>query len=130
MFRWTLTNIRFCYHLNTLYIWGSTDIPTHSILRWTGVPPRLSKTWPKRRGIPHEMRDRYITAEWRSIGQNEAGLTTEKTFTWPGWPPLETYWFLFTHWWGKWVENSQSPLFNFGAPADPAWTTAYWEPFT
>lgn len=130
MFRWALLDLRTCYHLNTLYLWAKTDVPTHNILRWTDVVPRLSKTWPLRRGIAHEFRDRYITAEWRSIEQTEPGSTTGKTFLWPSWPPRENRWFLLTHWWGKWIEASQSPLFTFMSPADPTWTTAYWEPFT
>ncbi len=130
MFRWALLGLRTCYSNNVLYIWALTNRPTHNILRWTDTVPRLSKTWPKRRGIPHEMRDRFITAEWRSIEQNEPGLTMTKTFTWPSWPPLENRWFLLTHRWGKYIEASQSPLYIYQSPADPAYTHVFTELFS
>jgi len=130
MFRWALLDLRTCYEANTLYLWALTDVPTHLILRWTDVVPRLSKTWPKRRGIAHEYRDRYITANWRATEQNEPGLTPQKTFTWPGWPPRVNYWFLFTHVYGAWKEASHSPLFTFMSPADPSWQYIYEENWT
>lgn len=130
MFRFALLDLRTCYHLNTFYIWAETDVMTHLILRWTDKPPELRKTWPVRRGIPHEFRDKYLKTEWRSIEQNEASIQYEKTFTWPGWPPNVTYWFLFTHVFGASRGRASSPIFYLGSPDDSVYIHVYTELFS
>lgn len=130
MFRWALLDLRTCYSANTLYLWAHTDQLTHLVLRWTTRPPLLHKTWPPRRGIPHEYRDKYLDTEWRSIDQNEAATQTQKTFLWPAWPPSTPYWYLFTHSFGPYKSASLSPLFYHISPADPAWSPVFIELWT
>lgn len=127
MFRWALLYLRLCYSANTLYLSALTDQHTHLILRWTTRPPILYKTWPERRGLPHEYRDKYLDTEWRSIEQNEPGTQTLKTFLWPDWPPNTPYWYLFTHSFGPYTPASHSPLFTYTSPSDPTWQPVFVE---
>lgn len=126
MFFWALLDFRLCYSSNTLYLWCLADVPAHNILRWTPRQPITRKTFPERRGLPHEYRDKWLDPDWLSIDQNEAGLTTEKTFTWPGWSPLLRCWWLLTAQIIPYEPASTSPLFSFTSPSDPAWE-AIWE---
>lgn len=130
MFRWALLDLRTCYSANTLYLWALTDQLTHLILRWTSRPPLVRKTWPERRGLPHEYRDKYLDAPWNSIDQTEPDIQTQKTFIWPAWPPNTPYWYIFTHVFGYYQPASHSPLFHYISPADPTWTPVFIETWT
>jgi len=97
----------------TLTVTLYTDVPVHLTLWWTAISPHLHLRPEEARGLRKLGLPDFCFVERFAIEQNEAGDTTTHTFTWPGWSPCLTRYFLFHGTYEGTPSPSNTAIFTF-----------------
>lgn len=93
--RWILTAYSHSWLNGTLTVTTRTNIACHQWLRWTDIPFRVHLRTEMDRGLAKLGEPDYCFVQYNDIEQNEAGDTTEHTFTWLGWFDCRRCWYYF-----------------------------------
>lgn len=93
--RWLLTDYSHSWLDGVLTVTTHTDSACHQWLRWTEIPPRIHLRSEPDRGLVKMAEPDFCFVQYNDIEQNEAGDTTEHTFTWPGWAECYRRWYYF-----------------------------------
>ena len=77
----------------TMTVVVTTDVPCHLWLRYTNSPERMHLQVKTKRGLRFMANPYYCFVAYQEIEQNEAGDTTEHTFTWGPWATNVCFWY-------------------------------------
>ncbi|MBA7680108.1 hypothetical protein ES703_88416 [subsurface metagenome] len=90
----------------------TTDRPCHLWLFWTDKAPWTHRVTRLERGLLVPWDAYWCFVAWHMIPQEEAGDTTEHTFSWLGWVNCQTKYFRFHGTIGLATSPSDSPIFH------------------
>jgi len=111
--RWYINNLIIENTFSGVKLVAYTDVPCHLTMRWTLIPPNITRRVRSTRGLNTLGDYEYCFDVWHDNEQLEPGDTLIHTFIKEPWAICETRWFYF---WGTvntYYSPSTSPIFKY-----------------